>query len=151
MQFERREAPFIRPANEVASMMQQVLYALVPAAIAYVWYSGVGFIFNLLVASIFCVLGEAVMLHLRGKPGAHVVIRTQPGQTPPLATLLAAANIALIQAKVPVGTAADIQYTRIKDVRSIPGDSGGRVRLANEKVLRVTRDPAALVGWTREG
>ena len=90
-------------------------------------------------------------MHLRGKPGAHIVIRTQPGQTPPLATLLAAANIALIQAKVPVGSAADIQYTRIKDVRSIPGDSGGRVRLANEKVLRVTRDPAALVGWTREG
>ena len=68
MQFERREAPFIRPSNEVASIMQQVLYALVPAAIAYVWYFGVGFIFNLLIASIFCILGEAAMLHLRSKP-----------------------------------------------------------------------------------
>ena len=90
-------------------------------------------------------------LHLRERPGAHIVIRAKSGQPPDLGTLLAAANIALIAAKLPVGTSADVQYTRIKDVRSIPGDPGGRVRLGNEKVLRVTRDPSALVGWTRDG
>lgn len=73
MQFERREAPFISPTTNVASMMRQVIYALVPAAIAYVWYFGAGFIFNLAVAGVFCLLGEAIMLHLRGRPVAETL------------------------------------------------------------------------------
>lgn len=68
MQFERRAAPFAAPSNNVASIMQHVLYALIPAALAYVWYFGPGFIFNLIIAGIFCLAGEAIMLHIRGKP-----------------------------------------------------------------------------------
>jgi len=68
MEFERRDAPFVTPVTDVGSIMRQVLYALIPAAMAYVWYFGPGFIFNLIVATIFCVGGEAAMLHLRGKP-----------------------------------------------------------------------------------
>ena len=68
MQFERREAPFIAPTADVGSIMRHVLYALTPAALAYVWYFGPGFIFNLVIASAFCVLGEAAMLRLRGRP-----------------------------------------------------------------------------------
>lgn len=68
MEFERRDAPFVTPATDVSAMMRQVLYALVPAALAYVWYFGPGFAFNLLIAAIFCVGGEAAMLRLRGKP-----------------------------------------------------------------------------------
>jgi electron transport complex protein RnfD len=68
MQFERREAPFIAPTADVGSIMRHVLYALAPAALAYVWYFGPGFIFNLVIASVFCVLGEAAMLRLRGRP-----------------------------------------------------------------------------------
>jgi len=48
--------------------MLQVLLALIPAALAYVWYFGPGFILNLLVAAIFCVAGEAAMLRLRQRP-----------------------------------------------------------------------------------
>ena len=68
MEFERREAPYLAPTANVASMMQQVLIALAPAALAHVWYFGPGFIFNLIVATVFCVAGEALMMHLRGKP-----------------------------------------------------------------------------------
>lgn len=67
MEFERRDAPFVTPSTDVASIMRQVLYALIPAAVAYVWYFGSGFVFNLIVAAIFCAAGEAAMLHLRGK------------------------------------------------------------------------------------
>ena len=67
MQFERRDAPFITPSSDVASLMRHVLYALVPAALAYIWYFGPGFIFNLIIAAAFCVLGEAAMLRVRGK------------------------------------------------------------------------------------
>ena len=49
-------------------MMLQVLAALVPAALAHVWYFGPGFIFNLLVAGIFAVGGEAFVMWLRKRP-----------------------------------------------------------------------------------
>ena len=68
MKFETREAPYWTPQASVASMMLQVLAALVPAAIAHVWFFGPGFIFNLLVAGIFAVAGEALVLRARGRP-----------------------------------------------------------------------------------
>jgi electron transport complex protein RnfD len=67
MEFARRPAPFLRPAVSVAALMQQVLLALVPAAVAHVWFFGPGFLFNLLVATLFCAIGEALMMHLRGR------------------------------------------------------------------------------------
>jgi electron transport complex protein RnfD len=48
--------------------MLHVLLALVPATLAYVWYFGPGIILNILVATVFCVAGEAAMLKLRKKP-----------------------------------------------------------------------------------
>ena len=70
MEFARQKAPFLAPRANVATMMLQVLAALVPAALAHVWYFGPGFIFNLLVAAIFCVAGEALALRARGRdPG----------------------------------------------------------------------------------
>lgn len=67
MEFERRESPYGTPPNDVGSTMRQVLYALVPAALAYVWYFGAGFILNLFFAAVFCVAGEAIMRRVRGK------------------------------------------------------------------------------------
>ena len=67
MRFKRREVPYWSPQTSVASLMLQVLAALVPAAIAHVWFFGPGFVFNLLVASIFAVSGEILMMRLRGR------------------------------------------------------------------------------------
>jgi len=89
-------------------------------------------------------------MHVRDRPGAHVVLPMEArDRTPPLALLLAAAQIALAHAKLPIGEAAEVQYTRVRDVRAVPGEVG-RVTVANEKVLRVARDPAALVGWSTD-
>lgn len=85
-------------------------------------------------------------MHLRERPGAHLVLPTPKDQSPPLAHLLAAAQIALHTARVEPHEVMDLQYTRVRDVRSVPG-SPGLVTLSNERVLRVARDPAALVGW----
>jgi len=73
MEFVRRDAPFITPGVDVASVMRQVLYALIPAAAVHVWYFGPGLILNMLVAVTFCVGGESAMLHARGKDIAPVV------------------------------------------------------------------------------
>ena len=68
MKFERRETPYWSARTNVASLMLQVLAALVPAALAHVWFFGPGFIFNLLVAAIFATAGEAFMMWVRGRP-----------------------------------------------------------------------------------
>ncbi|NNC78490.1 MAG: RnfABCDGE type electron transport complex subunit D [Woeseiaceae bacterium] len=67
MEFQRREAPFLAPTASVSSMMLQVLLALVPAALAHVWYFGPGFIFNFIIAAGFCIGGETLMMRLRGR------------------------------------------------------------------------------------
>ncbi len=93
--------------------------------------------------------GSDWWMHLRERPGAHLILPTAKDQVPSLDHLLAAAQIALIHGKVPEGDAADVQYARIRDVRAIPGELA-RVQVADERVLRVTRDAAELVGWIRE-
>ena len=67
MEFTRRDAPYVTPSTDVQSVMLNVLLALVPAALAYVWYFGFGFVFNLVIATVFCGLGEAAMLRFRGR------------------------------------------------------------------------------------
>jgi H+/Na+-translocating ferredoxin:NAD+ oxidoreductase subunit D len=67
MEFQRRPAPFLAPEASVSALMLHVLAALVPAAIAHVWYFGPGFIFNLLVAAVFAAAGEALMISLRSR------------------------------------------------------------------------------------
>jgi len=67
MEFPRREAPYLSPEVSIQSLMLQVLAALVPAAMAHVWFFGPGFIFNLLVAAVFAAAGESLMLSLRSR------------------------------------------------------------------------------------
>jgi len=67
MDFARREAPYLTPKTDVASVMLQVLLALIPAALAHVWFFGPGFLFNLVVAAVFCVGGEALAVRARGR------------------------------------------------------------------------------------
>lgn len=73
MEFERREAPYLAPTASVAGIMQQVLLALAPAAIAHVWFFGPGLVFNLLIAAAACVGGEALMMRVRGRPPASAL------------------------------------------------------------------------------
>ncbi|MDX1518462.1 MAG: RnfABCDGE type electron transport complex subunit D, partial [Woeseiaceae bacterium] len=67
MEFERREAPYLAPTASVSRVMLEVLFALIPAALAHVWYFGPGFIFNLVIAGAFCFGGEWAMLKARGR------------------------------------------------------------------------------------
>lgn len=94
--------------------------------------------------------GDDYWMHLRGKPGAHLLLPMKRGHTPSLDHLLAAAQIAAVHAGIPDGARAEVQYTRIRDIRSIPGSADARVRVWNEKVLQVIRDPTVLTGWSRD-
>ena len=67
MEFVRRTAPFVATEVDVGKIMLQVLMALIPAALAHIWYFGPGLLFNLLIAAIFCVGGEALIMRARGR------------------------------------------------------------------------------------
>ena len=68
MEFERHDAPFLTPKVDVASLMRQVLYALIPALAAHVWFFGPGILFNLIIACVFCLGSEAAMMKARRRP-----------------------------------------------------------------------------------
>ena len=67
MEFVRRDAPFMAPKADVASIMRQVLYALIPATLVHVWFFGPGLLLNLVISVLFCLGGEAAMMRVRGK------------------------------------------------------------------------------------
>ncbi len=80
--------------------------------------------------------GNDFWLHVRGSPGAHVVIPAR-GTTPDLDTLLDAAGLALRHSGFTPGDKADVAYTRVKYVRKVPGGAPGLVTYSQDKTLFV--------------
>lgn len=68
MRFETASAPHWRPAEGVAAMMRQVLYALAPAAAAWTFFFGPGLLVNAVVATTVALATEAACLAARGCP-----------------------------------------------------------------------------------
>ncbi len=61
-------APHWHGAGDVPAMMRQVLYALLPAACAHVFFYGPGLIINTLLAVLVALATEALALRWRGRP-----------------------------------------------------------------------------------
>ncbi len=68
MKFETAPAPHLPVRAGVSRLMRRVLWALVPAGVAHLWFFGPGLAFNLAVAVGTALAAEALMLHLRGRP-----------------------------------------------------------------------------------
>ena len=60
--------PHFPPIQTVGGIMRQVLYALIPAIVAHLWFFGWGILFQIMLAIGFALALEAIMLRLRGKP-----------------------------------------------------------------------------------
>jgi len=88
--------------------------------------------------------GRDTWLHVRDRPGAHVVIRTTEGRPPPLETLLDAAILAVHHSSVRGAAGVDVAYTLRKHVRALKGAPRGTVSVAGERTLRVDPDPERL-------
>lgn len=65
--------PFLRPRRSVQMIMVEVLLALAPAIIAYVWFFGFGLVFNIVIACAAALATEAALLRARGRPVAPFV------------------------------------------------------------------------------
>jgi predicted ribosome quality control (RQC) complex YloA/Tae2 family protein len=75
-------------------------------------------------------------LHVRGQPGAHVVVKGA-GREPDSATMQAAAQLAAYYSSARGERAADVILARKRDVSRAPGGKVGQVMVAKEKVLVV--------------
>lgn len=60
-------APFQHSGNNVANLMNTLLTALIPGIGASLWFFGFGILINILIATVFAVSAEALMLQLRGR------------------------------------------------------------------------------------
>ncbi len=94
--------------------------------------------------------GRDWWMHVRGRPGAHVVVPVRSGKPPHLEWLLAGAQLAAWKSKVGVGDSVDVQYTQVKNVRAIPGDAHGRVTVHSENVLHIVREACMPDGWHQD-
>ncbi|HSI25077.1 MAG TPA: electron transport complex subunit RsxD [Methylotenera sp.] len=61
-------SPYISDAPSVSAIMLQVLLALVPGIVAYIWVFGGGILVTLFLATITALTAEAVMLKIRKRP-----------------------------------------------------------------------------------
>jgi len=66
--FETGGAPHTPSQATVARVMLQVLLALVPGILAQAWFFGPGVFVQIILASLFALTFEALMLRLRGRP-----------------------------------------------------------------------------------
>lgn len=68
MPFQFSSSPHIHLEKGVSQLMFQVIYALVPALIAYVWYFGYGILINITLTVTTALATETLMLVARGQP-----------------------------------------------------------------------------------
>ncbi len=61
-------SPYLHTADSVTAIMLRVIYALIPAVAAYVWFFGWGVLINILFAVGVALICEAAMLALRNRP-----------------------------------------------------------------------------------
>ncbi len=66
--FDLGGAPHIPPRSTVGGVMRQVLYALCPGIIAYIWLFGPGMLIQILLSAAFALAFEALMLIIRRQP-----------------------------------------------------------------------------------
>lgn len=77
---------------------------------------------------------DDVWLHVRGQPGAHVVIQAE--SEVPDRTLEEAAGLAVYFSKARGATSAEVIVTRRRNVRKVPGGPPGLVTVRNEHAIR---------------
>ncbi|MCX7030048.1 MAG: NFACT family protein [Spirochaetes bacterium] len=90
------------------------------------------------------VRGNDWWFHCRDYPGAYVFVKAPAGKSPPLETMLDAANLALHFSRAKASGAGDIYYTRVKHLRRAKGGPKGLVLPTQEKNLHVRLDPARI-------
>jgi predicted ribosome quality control (RQC) complex YloA/Tae2 family protein len=83
-------------------------------------------------------------LHVRGLPGAHVVVPLGKGEAVSQELLLDAAHLALHHSESKGEPKAEVSYTHVKFVKKVKGGSPGQVTYTREKTLLLRLEPHRL-------
>jgi predicted ribosome quality control (RQC) complex YloA/Tae2 family protein len=86
--------------------------------------------------------GNDLWMHVRGRPGAHVVIPLPSGKSPPLETLLDAAVLTLFYSGGEKWGKSEVDYTYKKHVKRIKDST--EASYTHNKTLMIAPDPARL-------
>jgi predicted ribosome quality control (RQC) complex YloA/Tae2 family protein len=90
------------------------------------------------------VRGNDTWLHVRDYPGSYVFVRSLPGKSIPLETLLDAASLALEYSKGRQSGQGEVYYTQVKYLKRVKEGKAGLVIPTQEKNLHVRLDPRRL-------
>lgn len=97
--------------------------------------------------------GNDLFLHVAGRPGSHVIVRSVRGREVPESTLVEAAQLALYYSLVQrssgaleSGVRAEVDWTQAKHVAKPKGAKPGAVLLRTHKTLRVELDGETIRG-----
>lgn len=85
-----------------------------------------------------------IFLHVRGTPGAHVIVPVRKGEQVNEETLVDAAHLALHYSKMKKAEKADITWTPRRNVKKPKGAKAGLVSVSRESVLHLRREPDRL-------
>ncbi|HAJ35502.1 MAG TPA: hypothetical protein DCL15_07395 [Chloroflexi bacterium] len=85
---------------------------------------------------------DDVWLHVRGAPGAHVIVRT-PGAAPDERDILTAAQLAAYHSSLRGERRVDVIVTARRWVSRAPGGRTGQVSVAQERVVSVSAEEPA--------
>jgi predicted ribosome quality control (RQC) complex YloA/Tae2 family protein len=86
--------------------------------------------------------GNDIWMHVRGRPGAHVLIPMQPGKSPPLETLLDGAVLAIYYSGGENWGKTEVDYAYKKYVKRIKDSS--EASYANNKTLIIEPEAARI-------
>jgi len=88
--------------------------------------------------------GNDLWVHVQTIAGSHVIVRTPPGKTVPLETLLDAANLAVYYSKARESKGVFVDYVQRKHVRKPKGSRPGYVTYSHNKTIIVDPDAGRL-------
>ncbi len=91
--------------------------------------------------------GRDLWLHLRDRPGAHVMLRVDVTGLAKQSEIEACAMLAGHLSGVTKGEACDVTVCAGKDVRKVKGAPAGSVYLSREHVVRVVLDASTIDGF----
>lgn len=87
--------------------------------------------------------GNDVWMHLKGRPGAHVIIQVPRSKSASLETLLDGATLAAHYSSIGKGEKVEIDYTFRKYLKRVPGPKF-TVTYSQNKTLVIKQEPARL-------
>ncbi len=91
---------------------------------------------------------DFMWFHVQNQSGSHTVVCSSEELLEP--TIRAAANLAAIHSKSKNSSSVPVDYTRIKNIKKIPGEIGSFVSYTNQKTIYIDPDEA-LIKKLRKG